>query len=184
MIARSFCRISTSCCVFRSRTTTSNAANRFAKRREINPLVYQKISRRRVILKTIIDHPGTPKQRAIAAPAMFGPRSISTRAIRVALPSSRISQNPFSAPSVPKAIPRQKRCYRASFPRRQEKHSFQGQLYESTQQRLNRERAEVDRYAEMQKESPSLRYTALTVCMQYSHSLFSPMRSRLMGCVF
>ncbi|OAL70897.1 D-lactate dehydrogenase [Trichophyton violaceum] len=41
--------------------------------------------------------------------------------------------------------------------------SFKGQLYESTQQRLDRERAELQRFARMQKQSPHIQYTAMTI---------------------
>ncbi|EGE00670.1 D-lactate dehydrogenase [Trichophyton tonsurans CBS 112818] len=41
--------------------------------------------------------------------------------------------------------------------------SFKGQLYESTQQRLDRERAELQRFAQMQKQSPHIQYTAMTI---------------------
>lgn len=40
--------------------------------------------------------------------------------------------------------------------------SFKGQLYESTQQRLKRERAEQARFSSHQRESPGGRYAAIT----------------------
>lgn len=39
--------------------------------------------------------------------------------------------------------------------------SFKSQLYESTQQRLKRERAEQERFAQYQTESPGGRYAAM-----------------------
>lgn len=39
--------------------------------------------------------------------------------------------------------------------------SFKSQLYESTQQRLKRERAEQERFAQYQTQSPGSRYAAL-----------------------
>lgn len=45
--------------------------------------------------------------------------------------------------------------------RADEKGSFKGQLYESTAQRLKRERAEQERFAQYQTQSPGARYTAL-----------------------
>lgn len=39
--------------------------------------------------------------------------------------------------------------------------SFKGQLYESTQQRLKRERAEQERFSQYQTQSPGSRYAAL-----------------------
>lgn len=48
-----------------------------------------------------------------------------------------------------------------------EKHqqSFKSQLYESTQQRLKRERAEQERFAQYQTQSPGGRYAALVFGM-------------------
>ncbi|XHG09157.1 hypothetical protein AWENTII_012237 [Aspergillus wentii] len=40
-------------------------------------------------------------------------------------------------------------------------HSFKNQLYESTQQRLKRERAEQERFSQYQTQSPGGRYAAL-----------------------
>ena len=43
--------------------------------------------------------------------------------------------------------------------------SFKSQLYESTQQRLQRERAEQERYAQYQTQSPGGRYAAMVFGM-------------------
>jgi D-lactate dehydrogenase (cytochrome) len=43
--------------------------------------------------------------------------------------------------------------------------SFKGQLYESTQQRLKRERAEQERFSGHQTQSPGGRYAAVTFGM-------------------
>lgn len=43
--------------------------------------------------------------------------------------------------------------------------SFKSQLYESTQQRLKRERAEQERFSQFQTQSPGGRYAALTFGM-------------------
>ena len=40
-------------------------------------------------------------------------------------------------------------------------HSFKNQLYESTQQRLKRERAEQERFSQYQTQSPGGRYAAM-----------------------
>ncbi|KAJ9194241.1 CAZyme family AA7 [Paecilomyces variotii] len=53
-------------------------------------------------------------------------------------------------------------CYR-----KEEKPSFKGQLYESTHQRLLRERAEQERFAQYQARSPGPRYVALTVVLVF-----------------
>jgi len=45
-------------------------------------------------------------------------------------------------------------------------HSFKNQLYESTQQRLKRERAEQERFAQYQTQSPGGRYAAMMFGMQ------------------
>ncbi|KAF7622583.1 D-lactate dehydrogenase [Aspergillus flavus] len=45
--------------------------------------------------------------------------------------------------------------------------SFKNQLYESTQQRLKRERAEQERYAQYQTQSQGGRYTALTFALVF-----------------
>ena len=96
---------------------------------------------------------------------MLGPRSIPSTALRAAARSSRITQNPSTThSSVPNVISRQTRCFRTTPLRREERPSFKGQLYESTKQRVDRERAEIDRFARMQKESPMLRNIAMTIC--------------------
>lgn len=42
--------------------------------------------------------------------------------------------------------------------------SFKGQLYESTRQRLQRERETQNRFAAHQQQSPGYRYLAITLC--------------------
>ncbi|KAK2736272.1 D-lactate ferricytochrome c oxidoreductase [Myotisia sp. PD_48] len=93
-------------------------------------------------------------------------RSLTTRAAS----SARSSARPSARSPVTSSITSSKNSSRRSFTastqcRDAEKKSssFKGQLYESTQQRLVRERAELDRYAQMQKESPSIRYAAMTI---------------------
>ncbi|KAL1958970.1 hypothetical protein VTO42DRAFT_3523 [Malbranchea cinnamomea] len=97
---------------------------------------------------------------------MFGSRSIPSTAQRAAARSLRTSQKlfPTSSPAS-KFFPRQIRCFRTTPPRCEEqpRPSFKSQLYESTQQRVSRERAELERFAKMQKESPTLRNLALTI---------------------
>lgn len=46
--------------------------------------------------------------------------------------------------------------------------SFKSQLYESTQQRLKRERAEQERFAQYQTQSPAGRYAALVFGMSHA----------------
>lgn len=95
---------------------------------------------------------------------MFSPCSFSWTALRAAARGPRLNQNCSSTVS---SICKHKRHFRnTAFRRGEEKpeRSFRGQLYESTQQRVERERAEIDRFTEMQRESPTLKYTALTVC--------------------
>lgn len=48
--------------------------------------------------------------------------------------------------------------------------SFKNQLYESTQQRLRRERAEQARFSQYQTQSAGSRYAALTLGMDVAHS--------------
>jgi D-lactate dehydrogenase (cytochrome) len=52
--------------------------------------------------------------------------------------------------------------------REEPKSNFQGQLYESTKQRLKRERAEQERYSQYQTQSPGARYAALLFGMSVS----------------
>lgn len=57
--------------------------------------------------------------------------------------------------------------------------SFKSQLYESTQQRLKRERAEQERYSQYQTQSQGGRYAALmfgTIPRSYSFGIQSPFR--------
>lgn len=51
--------------------------------------------------------------------------------------------------------------------------SFKSQLYESTQQRLKRERAEQERFAQYQPQSAGGRYAALVFSVSYRPSLNS-----------
>ncbi|KAF5866816.1 D-lactate ferricytochrome c oxidoreductase [Aspergillus alliaceus] len=66
-------------------------------------------------------------------------------------------------PTVPRLLTQQQRHYRSSAPNFDDRRpqSFKNQLYESTQQRLKRERAEQDRYAQFQTQSQGGRYAAL-----------------------
>lgn len=58
--------------------------------------------------------------------------------------------------------PLHRRHLSSTLQRREEpKASFKGQLYESTQQRLKRERAEQERYSQYQTQSPGSRYAGL-----------------------
>ncbi|KNG90259.1 D-lactate dehydrogenase [Aspergillus nomiae NRRL 13137] len=63
----------------------------------------------------------------------------------------------------------QQRHYRASARNYEDgrPQSFKNQLYESTQQRLKRERAEQERYAQYQTQSQGGRYTALTFALVF-----------------
>lgn len=45
--------------------------------------------------------------------------------------------------------------------REEKRQSFKGQLYESTQQRIKRERAEQERFSQYQTQSSGARYAAL-----------------------
>ncbi|KAI1976671.1 D-lactate ferricytochrome c oxidoreductase [Ophidiomyces ophidiicola] len=85
---------------------------------------------------------------------MFGSRSAASKAAR------RIST---TYGSIPKRGATPKRPFQTTCARAEERPTFKGQLYESTQQRIQRERADLDRYARMQKESPALRNTAITI---------------------
>lgn len=56
--------------------------------------------------------------------------------------------------------------------------SFKSQLYESTQQRLKRERAEQERFAQYQQtQSPGGRYAALMFGTSSSRPIFSKTRA-------
>jgi D-lactate dehydrogenase (cytochrome) len=68
------------------------------------------------------------------------------------LPSSQHARNAFF-------LNRKFSCSRQI--REEPKGNFQGQLYESTKQRLKRERAEQERYSQYQTQSPGARYAAL-----------------------
>ncbi|KAI9840671.1 MAG: hypothetical protein M1830_007921, partial [Pleopsidium flavum] len=56
----------------------------------------------------------------------------------------------------------QRRNFQCSAPVREEERSFKGQLYESTSQRLQRERAEQARFARERGESSGGRNAAIT----------------------
>jgi D-lactate dehydrogenase (cytochrome) len=64
---------------------------------------------------------------------------------------------------LPRYSPVQNRCFGATSRVRAEdkSQSFKNQLYESTQQRLKRERAEQERYSQYQTQSQGGRYAAL-----------------------
>lgn len=53
------------------------------------------------------------------------------------------------------------RTFTTSTPKAKENASFKSQLYESTQQRLKRERAEQEKFAQLQTQSPAGRNAAL-----------------------
>jgi D-lactate dehydrogenase (cytochrome) len=57
------------------------------------------------------------------------------------------------------------RQFSASIPKPKENPSFKSQLYESTQQRLKRERAEQEKFAQYQTQSPGGRAAALAFGM-------------------
>ncbi|OKL58464.1 D-lactate dehydrogenase [Talaromyces atroroseus] len=82
----------------------------------------------------------------------------------------------FCRPSLPlhhhtehAASPLLRRNFASSQPVRdeQQRPSFKGQLYESTQQRLKRERAEQERFSQYQTQSPGARYAALTFVLVF-----------------
>ncbi|KAK2787633.1 D-lactate ferricytochrome c oxidoreductase [Onygenales sp. PD_12] len=66
---------------------------------------------------------------------------------------------------LPQCARLQTRRFGASSRCTQQRPSFKGQLYESTQQRLVRERAEQAKYARVQKESPGVRALAMTIVL-------------------
>lgn len=72
-------------------------------------------------------------------------------------------------PTVPRLLTQQQRHYRASAPSFDDRRpqSFKNQLYESTQQRLKRERAEQERYAQFQTQSQGGRYAALMFALVF-----------------
>lgn len=72
-------------------------------------------------------------------------------------------------------VRRQHRLFSFSVPRHNEKPpSFKSQLYESTQQRLKRERAEQERFARYQTQSPGGRYAAMLFSMRASPKILRP----------
>jgi D-lactate dehydrogenase (cytochrome) len=56
--------------------------------------------------------------------------------------------------------------------REEGRQSFKGQLYESTQQRIKRERAEQERFSQYQTQSSGARYAGLTFGALFSFLLF------------
>jgi D-lactate dehydrogenase (cytochrome) len=67
--------------------------------------------------------------------------------------------------------PRLVRHFAASANQAKENQSFKSQLYESTQQRLKRERAEQEKFAQYQTQSPAGRSAALVFGMRYRDNL-------------
>ncbi|WEW59895.1 D-lactate ferricytochrome c oxidoreductase [Emydomyces testavorans] len=92
---------------------------------------------------------------------MFSSRGVASKAVRAAGKAQRIASATYN--SAPKNGARPKRSFGTTAARAEERPTFKGQLYESTQQRISRERAELERYARMQRESPALRNTAITL---------------------
>lgn len=74
---------------------------------------------------------------------------------------------------------RQRRTFRTTVPFKQEERSFKGQLYESTSQRLQRERAEQARFAKERGESKGGRNAAITFGKLSS---IHDVEHRLMAC--
>jgi D-lactate dehydrogenase (cytochrome) len=60
-----------------------------------------------------------------------------------------------------RSVPIRTRQFSASATKPKENQSFKSQLYESTQQRLKRERAEQEKFAQLQTQSPAGRSAAL-----------------------
>ncbi|KAE8387176.1 hypothetical protein BDV23DRAFT_161600 [Aspergillus alliaceus] len=81
----------------------------------------------------------------------------------------RALQSRIYYPTVPRLLTQQQRHYRSSAPNFDDRRpqSFKNQLYESTQQRLKRERAEQDRYAQFQTQSQGGRYAALMFALVF-----------------
>ncbi|PGH10171.1 glycolate oxidase, subunit GlcD [Helicocarpus griseus UAMH5409] len=97
---------------------------------------------------------------------MFRSRSVPSTALRALRhPHTHTPrQTPISTthPALPQCLRLQSRRFGATSRCTQEKPSFKGQLYESTQQRLARERAEQAKYARSQQTSSGARAFALT----------------------
>ncbi|EER25806.1 D-lactate ferricytochrome c oxidoreductase [Coccidioides posadasii str. Silveira] len=91
---------------------------------------------------------------------MFSSREVASKAARTAKRAQRITTTVYN--STPKNRAHAKRSFGTTCARAEERPTFKGQLYESTQQRIQRERAELERYARMQKDSSALRNTAIT----------------------
>ncbi|PGH23805.1 glycolate oxidase, subunit GlcD [Polytolypa hystricis UAMH7299] len=79
--------------------------------------------------------------------------------------ASRVAQALARQRQLGNCSTRQTRCFGQTAYRQQERPSFKGQLYESTQQRLKRERAEQEKYARMSAEPPGVRYLAMTITL-------------------
>lgn len=60
-------------------------------------------------------------------------------------------------------------CKSTRYASEEKSQSFKHQLYESTQQRLKRERAEQERYSEYQTQSQGGRYAAMMFGMRIIH---------------
>lgn len=75
-------------------------------------------------------------------------------------PALALGARSLRKPTIPRL-----RQFGTSHPKPQENQSFKSQLYESTQQRLKRERAEQEKFAKLQTQSPVGRNVALVFGM-------------------
>ncbi|KGY15649.1 glycolate oxidase, subunit GlcD [Paracoccidioides brasiliensis Pb03] len=95
---------------------------------------------------------------------MFRTRSVPSKALRAV---GHAQQTTISTAHMtfPQCLRQQLRRFGATSRCMEENLSFKTQLYESTQQRLIRERAEQARYAKAQHETPAVRTVAMTVVL-------------------
>jgi D-lactate dehydrogenase (cytochrome) len=88
--------------------------------------------------------------------------ALRVRSATSARPARPAAPEYFHRPSLLQHASPLRRNFASSRHAREElKPSFKGQLYESTQQRLKRERAEQERFSQFQTQSPGGRYAAM-----------------------
>ncbi|KKZ65861.1 D-lactate dehydrogenase (cytochrome) [[Emmonsia] crescens] len=96
---------------------------------------------------------------------MFRSRSVASTTVR-AVHHTQPTSISTAHPALSQCLRQQSRRFGATSRCKEDRPSFKGQLYESTQQRLIRERAEQSRYARAQHDTtPGIRAVAMTVVL-------------------
>ncbi|OAX84548.1 glycolate oxidase, subunit GlcD [Emergomyces africanus] len=97
---------------------------------------------------------------------MFRTRSVLSTALQPVRRTQQASIRCSTQPALPPWLRQQSRRFGTTSRLKEDRPSFKGQLYESTQQRLTRERAEQSRYARAQHDTtPGVRAVAMTVVL-------------------